>query len=162
MDFDMKKVYLILAVVAALVLVGCGAQKSQAYYDYKSKLIATEMDGTYTIRAWGRARNAVDAYVQARKQAVSDVIFNGVQAASSNLTDLKPLLFDMNAKTKYEDYFARFFADGGEFEKYASMKERRVMSSNYAKTDSQTIAQVTVCVDRVALRKKLIEDGILK
>lgn len=158
----MKKISILMIAVVAMLLTACGVHKSQAYYDYKSKLIATEMDGTYTIRSWGRARNAVDAYVQARKQAVSDVIFLGVQASSSNLTDLKPLLFDMNAKTRYEDYFNRFFADGGEFEKYASMKERRLMSSKYARTNTQSVAQVTVCVDRAALKQKLINDGILK
>lgn len=158
----MRKLYAIFVALISLILIDCGQQKSQAYYDHKSKLIATEMDGTYTIRAWGRARNAVDAYVQARKQAVSDVLFNGVEAATSNLINLKPLLLEVNAKEKYEDYFARFFVDGGEFEKYASMKERRVMSSRYARTDTQTVVQVTVCVDRLALKNKLIEDGILK
>lgn len=162
MDFDMKRIQFFMAVLCVILLTGCGAYKSQAYYDYKSKLIGTELDGTYTIRSWGRARNAVDAYVQARKQAVKDVIFTGVQAESSNLTSLKPLLLDMNAEEKYEDYFAIFFADGGEFEKYASMKERRVMTSNYSRTEAQTLVQVTVCVNRVALKDKLIKDGILK
>lgn len=162
MDFSMKKILLFVVAMSAILFSGCGAFKSQAYYDYKSKLIGTELDGTYTIRSWGRARNAVDAYVQARKQAVKDVIFTGVQAETSNLTSLKPLLFDMNAEEKYEDYFAVFFADGGEFEQYVSMKERRVMSSNFSRTEAQTLAQVTVCVNRVALKEKLIKDGILK
>lgn len=159
----MKKIAFLSVVVLALTfLSGCGARKSQAYYDYKSKLIGTELDGSYTIRAWGRARNSVNAYAQARKQAVRDVIFEGVQAASSNLDDLKPLCFDMNAKTKYEDYFNAFFADGGDFEKYCSMKERRLMSSNFSRTDNQAVAQVSVCVYRTKLKEKLIADGILK
>ena len=68
----------------------------------------------------------------------------------------------MNAEEKYEDYFAVFFADGGEFEQYVSMKERRVMSSNFSRTEAQTLAQVTACVNRAALKEKLIKDGILK
>lgn len=158
----MKKIAILMIAVGAMLLTACGVQNSQAYYDYKSQLIGSEMDGTYTIRAYGRARNAVDAYVQARKQAVSDVLFEGVQAASGNLTNLRPLLLDKNAKTRHEDYFNRFFADGGEFEQYASMKERRLMSSKYARTHAQSVAQVTVCVDRAALKQKLINDGILK
>lgn len=42
------------------------------------------------------------------------------------------------------------------------MKERRLMSSKYARTNTQSVAQVTVCVDRAALKQKLINDGILK
>ena len=69
----MKKssVFLMSAVVVLMaVLTACGTQRSQAYYDYESKVIGTELDGSYTIRAWGRARNGVDAYVQASRQCM--------------------------------------------------------------------------------------------
>lgn len=158
----MKRFNLLLSIVIVLLLAGCGARRSQAYYDYKSQIIGTELDGSYTIRAFGRARNAVDAYKQARKQAVYDVVFTGVESANSNVLRIKPLLLEVNAKEKYEDYFNRFFADNGDFEKYCSMKERRWFSSNYARTDAQSMAQVTVCVDRAKLRERLIKDGILK
>lgn len=165
MRMKTSRLYL-LAIVAALLLTGCGSRRSQAYYDYKSKVIGTELDGSYTIRAWGRARNAADAYEQARKQAVYDVIFSDIQVETGTMPSssgiLKPLLLEVNAKEKYETYFNAFFADGGEFEKYCSLKEKRVLSSNYAKTDAQTVAQVTVCVFRDQLKKKLIEDNILK
>ena len=154
------------AVVTMSLMSGCGTRKSQAYYDQKSKVIVTELDGSYTIRAWGRARNAADAYVQAQKQAVYDVIFTQIQfvtgQAPSSSGVLQPLVFEVNARQKYEDYFNAFFADGGEYKKYCSMKEKRQLSTNYAKTDAQTTAQVTVCVFRSQLREKLKADGILK
>ncbi len=159
----MKKLAFTILVVGILsMLAGCGAKKSQAYYDYQSKIIATELDGSYTIRAFGRARNAADAYVQAQKQAVRDVIFKGVVSATSQVKDLKPLLLEVNAEEKYEDYFNAFFADGGEYRKFASSKEKRTLSSNWNRTDTQSTAQVTVCVFRNELKQKLIEDGILK
>ncbi len=164
----MKKqnILLLLAGIAMLsLLASCGSQKSQAYYDYDSRVIGTELDGSYTIRAWGRARNAMDAYEQARKNAVYDVIFNQIQFATGTAPStsgvLKPLLMEVNAKEKYEDYFNAFFARGGEFEKYCSMKEKRLFSTKYQKTNAQTQAQVTVCVYRTQLKAKLIEDGIL-
>ncbi len=164
----MKKstVLIMWAVIALItVLAACGTQKTQAYYDYESKVIGTELDGSYTIRAWGRARNAMDADAQARRTAVYDVIFNQIQIASGTAPTtsgmLKPLLMEVNAKTKYEDYFNAFFADGGEFEKYCSMKDKRLFSTKYQKTDAQTQAQVTVRVYRSKLKAKLIEDGIL-
>jgi len=157
---------LLAAVVLTALLTACGTQRSQAYYDYESKVIGTELDGSYTIRAWGRARNGIDAYVQARKQAVYDVIFTQIQFATGTAPStsgvLKPLLLEVNAKTKYEEYFNVFFADGGEFEKYCSMKERRLFSSRFQKNEAQMQAQVTVCVYRNKLKEKLIQDGILK
>ena len=157
----MKKINVLLALFVLMSLVGCGVQRSQAYYDYKSKIIGTELDGSYTIRAFGRARNAVDAYQQARKQAVYDVVFNGVQSDNSMISPLKPLLLEPNAKEQYADYFNKFFADNGTFEKYCSMKERRWFSSNYSRTDAQSMAQVTVCVDVAKLRERLKSDGII-
>lgn len=162
----MKKIMNIVLVAMLLLTAGCGSRKSQAYYDYKSKVIGTELDGSYTIRAWGRARNAADAYVQARKQAVYDVVFNEIQVETGTMAStsgvLRPLLMELNAKQKYEDYFNAFFADKGEFENYCSLKEKRVLSTNYSKTDAQTVAQVTVCVFRSQLKQKLIDDNIIK
>src|SRR5574344_194746 len=109
----------IVCVCALLALASCGAKKSQAYYDYKTQYIATELDGSYTVRSWGRARNAVDAYQQAHKQAVYDVIFTGLEPASSNLRPVKPLLLEVNARDKYADYFNTFFADGGAYTKFS-------------------------------------------
>lgn len=164
---EKSNIFTMLAVIALTAAVtSCGTQKTQAYYDYDSKVIGTELDGSYTIRAWGRARNAMDAYTQARKTAVYDVIFNQIQFATGTAPSssgvLRPLLMEVNAKTKYEDYFNAFFTRDGEFEKYCSMKEKRLFSTKYQKTDAQTQAQVTVCVYRSKLKAKLIEDGILK
>ena len=163
----MRKSIAILSLGVLMALfAGCGAHRSQAYYDYESKVIATELDGSYTIRAWGRARNAADAFVQAQKTAVYDVIFNQIQwatgTASSTSGVLKPLLLEVNAKQKYEEWANVFFADGGDYKKYCSLKEKRSLSTNYQKTDAQTQAQVTVCVFRKELKERLIQDNILK
>lgn len=158
----MKKLSIFLLGVVVCLLSGCGTQRSQAYYDYKSKVIQAHQDGSYVIRAWGRSRNATMSYDVAQKQALKDVIFSGVQAESSNITDLKPLMFDMNAQTKYEDYFNAFFSDNGAWKDFVSMKDRRVMTSNYSRTDAQVLAQVTVTVYRAKLRQKLVDDGLLE
>lgn len=146
----------------AMVVAGCGARKSQAYYDYDSKLIAAHGDGSYTIRAWGRSRNATMSYDVAQKQALEDVLFKGVRAQSSNLTDLKPLIMEVNGRERYEEYFNAFFSDEKNWKPFVSMKDRRTMTSRYQRTDAQTLAQVTVLVYRAALKEKLTQDGILK
>lgn len=159
----MKKIFgMILVAVMAIVAAGCGPTKSQAYYDYDSKLIAAHGDGSYTIRAWGRSRNATMSYDAAQKQALEDVLFKGVRAQSSNLTDLKPLIMEVNGRERYEEYFNAFFSDEKNWKPFVSMKDRRTMTSRYQRTDAQTLAQVTVLVYRGELQKKLKEDGILK
>lgn len=158
----MKKLFnWALVAVLAMMAVGCGVHRVQAYYDYKSKVIEAHQDGSYVIRAWGRSRNATMSYEVAQKQALRDVLFYGVQAQSSNIQDLKPLIFDMNAQTKYEDYFNAFFSDHGAWKDYCSMVDRRIFTSNYSRTDAQLLAQVTVTIYRAQLKQKLIEDGIL-
>lgn len=158
----MKRIWVVLSLIPLLGLIGCGVKSSQAYYSYDSKIISSEKDGTYNIRACGRGRNAVVAYEEAKKQAVYDVVFNGVVSGNGQINSLRPLMTDMNAKEKYEDYFNAFFADKGAYSQFASLKDRRILSSDWNRNKMQVLAQVSVTVDRAALKKKLIEDNILK
>lgn len=158
----MKRIWIVLSLIPLLGLIGCGVKSSQAYYSYDSKIISSEKDGTYNIRACGRGRNAVVAYEEAKKQAVYDVVFNGVVSGNGQINSLRPLMTDMNAKEKYEDYFNAFFADKGAYAQFASLKDRRILSSDWNRNKMQVLAQVSVTVDRAALKKKLIEDNILK
>lgn len=151
------------AAVSLAVLASCGSKRSEAYYDYKTKYVATELDGSYTVRSYGRGRNAPDALVQARKQAVYDIVFVGLEPSSKkNLESVKPLLLEVNAKEKYKDYFDVFFADNGPYEQFATVKERKWNTSKWARADGQSLCETTVCVYASKLKQKLIEDGILK
>lgn len=152
---------LLLIVLLITMLFGCGSKRSGAYYDYKTQLIGTELDGSYTLLSWGKARNAADAFIQAQKQAVFDIIFTGVTGNTAN-NSLKPLIFEVNAREKYETYFNTFFEDNGPWKKYCSLKEKRVFSSNYYRTNKQSLCQTTVCVYREQLRQCLINDKIIK
>lgn len=157
----MKKTRLFSIFIFVLILTSCGIRRSTTYYDFETKLIGTELDGSYTLRSWGRARNAPDAFVQAQKQAVYDIIFSGVKGTTTEKS-LKPLLLETNAREKYEDYFNAFFADGGKYREFCSLKEKRDFSSRYARSESQAVCQTTVCVFRSKLRQFLIDEGILK
>ena len=74
----------------------------------------------------------------------------------------KTIKYKAIIEEKYESFFAKFFADNGEYLKFMSMKEKRVLSSKYSKTDAQTVCITTVCVDRIKLKEYLQENGILK
>ncbi len=151
----------LMAAILVLSLAGCGARRSQAYYDQPSKVLSANYDGTYVIRAQVRARNSALAFTDVQRKVVREVIFDGVAAGSNGVQDLKPLVFDKNAREKYEDYFNAFFADHGEWTKYCSLKDRRLFSSTYQRTRTQMVQDVTVTVKRADLKRKLQADGII-
>ena len=159
-----KRIFLYLAVIVACTLSfsSCVTYHHTAYYDFKTRLIGTELDGSYTVTSWGRARHALDAYNQAKKQAVYDILFTGVEPQTTNLTRQLPLLMEVNAKEKYQEYFENFFKDHGEYLNYCSMKDKRWQSSDFYKNDRQVVCKTTVMVYRSKLKSKLIEDNIIK
>ncbi len=157
----MKKYLFLVALVAMTMLTGCGAKRSQAYYDQPSLVLSANLDGSYVIRVQVRAKDGVVAFTEAQRKAVQEVIFDGVKAGNSGITDLKPLCFDRNAREKYEDYWNAFFSDNGPWKEYASYKDRRAVTTRYERDGRQMIETGTVTVDRAGLKKKLIADGII-
>ncbi len=151
----------LIATITLLSLVGCGARRSQAYYDQPSKLLSANYDGSYVIRTEVRARNSAVAFTDAQRKAVREVIFNGVAAGSNGVQDIKPLVFDKNAQEKYEDYFNAFFSDNGDWKNYCSLHDRRIFTSTYQRTRTQMVQTVTVTVLRDELKKRLQADGII-
>lgn len=148
--------------ILSVVMTSCGVRSTQAFYNYESRIISSELDGSYNIRAFGRGRNAVVAYDEARKQAVYDILFNGVQSSNSRISSLKPLMLEVNAKEKYEDYFNVFFADGGLYRKFTNLHDTRIITENWHNDGLQVLVQVSITVDRKAIKQKLIDDNILK
>lgn len=157
----MRRIILI-ASFAIFTLSGCSQKVSNsgAYYTYKTQCLGVELDGSQTLLAWGEGRNKSDAVEQAKKNAVRDVIFNGIREGNS-ACDQRPLLNVPNAKDKYEEYFNIFFADGGEYKKYISMADEKFRSRNKEKYKYGRKMSVTVRVDRAGLKKRLKEDGVL-
>ena len=151
-----------IALALLIVLVGCGTVSSVSFYDYASQVIRTEFDGSYVIRACGKGDNSAAAMVGAQKVAVYDVVFNGVASASTRIQPLKPLLLEVNAKTKYQDYFNAFFADGGEYTKYFSIANKRAASSDFKRSRQQVQCVTTVTVDVAGLKQRLMVDNIIK
>ena len=158
----MKRIAYFFLLLLAITLAGCGIRSSQAFYNYESKIISTELDGSYNIRAFGRARNAVTAYEEARKQAVYDMLFNGIQSSNSRVSDLRPMMLEVNAKEKYEAYFNAFFADGGLYKKITSLHDTRILTERWHNNRLQVVVQTSITVDRNALKQQLINDNILK
>lgn len=136
--------------------------KSGARYTYETKCMGTEMDGSLTLEVWGKGRNYIDATEQAKKNAVYDVILNGIKSGDQSCSR-DALIISPKAKTRYEDYFAVFFADDGDYLQFVSTKDERLgnkVRRNKKKSKQMQQRMVVVRVSRLALKKKLKEDNI--
>ena len=152
----MKKLMLICAGLMALLF----AQEVKAQ-SFETECISVEQDGSQTLRVWGKGRNRSDAIEQAKKNAVYEILFNGVLKGNKGYNQ-RPLVTEVNARERYQDYFDIFFMDGGEYLKYVSMADKRMGSTEKVKTSTQVMYCVTVRVLVPELRVRLKQDGVLK
>ena len=147
----------------SLVFASCSVTRSNLpYYDQEPQLIRVEHDGTYLIRSVGGGPNRVAALNEAKKNAVYEVLFDGISSNSSTMTPVKPVVLEVNAKEKYQDYFNAFFSDGGDYLKYVSQRGKRAGSRRLTKNRSQVMCHTDVLVDVPALKARLKADNILK
>ena len=148
-----------------LTISGCYAQKQIiGNYIYKTECMGIELDGSQTLKAWGNGRNRADAIEQAKKNAVRDVLFNGVSEGKQDCNK-KPLLFEVNAQEKFETYFNAFFADKGAYKDFISLRDERIFDKikrDRKKARESVTNGLIVRVLRAELKEKLIADGIIK
>jgi len=151
----MKKIFL--AIAAAIFSLTCMAQSTQT----QTVFINDNGDGTITVRATGSGKTKDVAIMMAQKQAVRDVIFNGVNVPG-NVRLSKPLFYsDMNASTNYEDFFNTFFKDKGVYTKFISVQDRKSDSNIVDRRQNQVTVQTTVRVFRSDLKTYLKENNFI-
>ena len=128
----------------------------------ETECISLEQDGSQTLRVWGKGRNRSDAIEQAKKNAVYDVLFKGVVKGNKGYNQ-RPIITEVNARERYQEYFDIFFMDDGEYLKYISMADKRIGSTKKKTNGSaQVMYCVTVRVLIPELRLRLKQDGILE
>ncbi len=138
-----------------------GQGKVDAYYTYKTELLESEQDGTLTVRAWGNGKNKKDAIQQAYKNAVYDIVFNGLTKNSIG-KPIKALVLEVNARERYEDYFNRFFKDSGDYNKFVNSRDgRQKVLKGKKRSDAQVTCGIVVRVNRPKLKKELQKENII-
>ena len=167
----MKKINLILGSTFSLVLLSvlsfsCGSpQKSMSgNYTYETECISVEGDGSQTVKGWGSGRNREDAIEQAKKNAVSDVLFKGIRNGQTSCNS-KPVLFEVNIREKKEDYFNGFFTDAGPYTEFITGEDGSDMHFSVVagrkKAGDQVTYGVIVRVQRAKLKQRMIQDQIM-
>lgn len=146
-----------------MVLCACGSSKKteSTYYTMETTCIGTEMDGSITVRAWGDGNSKKDAIEQAAKQAVNDVLFKNTITGTTG-SAARPIVTEVNAREKYENYFNTFFKDGGDYRRYVTLQDEK--SNSKQKLENRYVYRycVTFRVLRSDLKTKLQQDGIIK
>jgi hypothetical protein len=126
--------------------------------------MGVEGDGSQTLKVSGTGRNRSDAIEQARKNAVRDVLFNGIREGKPEC-ERRPLVPEVNARQKYAAYFDAFFADDGPYASFVTAEDerlgRRIMRERQTGRGSVS-HQFIVRVLRSELRARLIADQILQ
>jgi len=162
----MKKILSLVAIIAlsSTTLVFADAKskanKDTEQYRYEIECAGNGTQGTYLVKVWSYSKKKDVAENQCRKNAVHGVIFKGYGAGVDNqCVAQRPLIQHAGAETENEDYFKSFFADGGEFQKYASIvagtKETTKIKKEYK-------IGCVVSVRKDELRKALEAAGIIK
>ena len=144
-----------------LSITGLDANAQTVYSKYSVRCLGVELEGSQTLRVQGYGRNKNDAKEQAMKNAVYAVIFDGIRDGVEGC-NMRPLVTEVNARERYEDYFDIFFSDKGAYKEYVSMRDTKKRSADKAKDRIGYSYDLTVRVLRPELKARLKADNIIK
>ncbi len=149
-----------IAAALLLLITACRSTKDTTapYFNYETECRGTSMDGVVQLTAWGKGTTRREAIEQAKKQALNDVLFSGV-LKGNNHSVATPLVADPHAKRKHEDYFLDFFA--GDYASYTKIHKPLYRGVKRYKNGADLLYRVYIDVERAALKRQLIKDGII-
>lgn len=157
----MKKLSVFALCISLIILSGCSSKiTTAAFHNYNTECLGKSMDGTQTLRVWASGRNRTHAIEQAKKKAVYDVVFTGINAGSGEC-NAYPVIDEANARKKYEEYFDLFFTDGGAYSQYVSTENQKRSAIDQFKGDGTVMFGIIVSVNRSALRQRFVSDNII-
>lgn len=134
------------------------ANKDTEQYRYEISCAGNATQGTYLVKVWSYSKKANIAEEQCRKNAVHGVIFKGYGGGNGCVAQ-RPLCSVPGAEIEYKEFFSSFFADGGEFQRYASIVEG---TTETTKVGKEYKVGVVVSVRKDDLRKALESAGIIR
>ncbi|MCQ2351538.1 MAG: hypothetical protein MJ003_06150 [Paludibacteraceae bacterium] len=158
----MKRIILFLIAAMAVSTACMASSKSKADKDtqkwrYEIECAGTGTAGTYLVKVWSYSKKQATATNQAVKNAVHGVMFKGVAGGRGCATQ-RAMVTDPSVQSAKEDFFNRFFADGGDFQKYGSATG----VPEVVKVGKEYKVGVVVSVYKDNLRKDLESAGIIR
>ena len=134
------------------------ADKDTKQFRYEIECGGNAIQGTYLVKVWTYSKSKNVAENQCRKNAVHGVIFKGF-GGSQGCVSQRPMANTPGVETQFEEYFKSFFAEGGEFQKYASVMEG---TREVTKVGEEYKVGVVVSVRKDDLRKALEAAGVIR
>lgn len=140
------------------------ADKQTAAWNYEIQTVAKNSNGNYLLKVWSYSKSTFVAEEQAKKNAIHAMVFQGAPAnKDKRIANLRPLLQDPAAEATHKEFFDEFFAETGEYKRFARMSNNGFADIiKYGKKDKKYRVGVVVMVETAALRKYLEQSGIIK
>lgn len=152
-----NKILLFIIIISA-ALYSCSSSKSHTSYEisypHETECVTTNMDGTEIVKAWSNGEIGSAGLEAAKKNALNDVLFKGIIRGKSNCEKIA-VVNEVNARKKYEDYFNRFFSEGGAYKKFVDVND--IQTKKFTNSTG-----VILVIKRSELVAKLKKDKILK
>lgn len=158
-----KKILFIAIILFTTLLIGCSVQQQVVTgYNYETECLGKGLDGSHTIASYGTGMDGKEAIQQSMKNGINDLLFKGTRSNRQEC-NLIPIIPEVNAKEKYNDYFNVFFANGGDYKNFILMKpSSKKIATNVNKTGTPRILyKSTFHVQTSELKRKLINDKII-
>ena len=136
-----------------------------AKWNYVVECQGEAVAGEYTLKVFSIVMDERLAGVQAQKNAVHAVIFQGVNAQGQKCKQKPPLARSIDLETERQDFFKEFFAsvkrnDPNNFAKYVTIIEDATDRQKLGKKKFRIGTLVKVNIE--LLRKKLEKEKIIK
>lgn len=142
----------------------CSVTRSTAgYYTTTVRCVSVGNNGTQTVLSWGSGINFKQAIIEAQKNAIREILFHGIRSGDPNC-QMKPVVPEVNAETRFSVYFKNFFKHNGDYKRYVTLHEpflRPFTRVAYRSSEGLTTS-VTVKVNILDLENELKKQGIIK
>ena len=158
----MRKRFLIITMISSMLFIGCKTKSAiGANYTHEVECLGSELDGSVTLKSWGKGKNRADALEQAKKEAINAVLFTSIRNGKQECNN-SPILNAPNIREIKADYFNNFFKDKGDYKKFVSTKDESFGKKEKENgRDGDVIYGYVIRVMRSELKKQMISDGIL-
>lgn len=128
--------------------------------------VGQAVQGYTLVKVYTYAKKKDLATLQAGKNAVHGILFKGVAAKNEKdirIPGQKPIISDLDAYEKNEEYFKEFFEEGGKYQQFVQMVNNGVPDvGDIVKIGKEYKVGVKVLVAKDALRKEMENNGIIK
>lgn len=156
--------FIALLAAVAMLATGCKSKtpvvSTTSFRTYKTECLGSRARGIQTLMVYVKADSKGEAIELAREKAVEDVMFNGINAGTTDCSAYA-IIDSPVLRRNNQEYFDKFFQKK-RYNKYTKVdKPAKKRIDNYQGSGSPLYA-VEVDVDVAKLRAKMNEDNIIR